>query len=189
MTESIDNDLVNRARVGDRSAQKELVKRWERSVYRIAWRVLGNDSAAEEVRQTVFLQMVERPEKLPEPTRFEAWIRQCAVNAAISLIRRERVRAASELPEGHSSRSVPPDQQAAANEEVDRLRRLLGTLQPAERAILTLRFDEELSFPQIGEILGRPSSTVKSQYARLLSQLHSLLKESVSPREEINRHV
>jgi RNA polymerase sigma-70 factor (ECF subfamily) len=188
MTESTD-DLVTRARAGDRSAQKELVRLWEESVFRIAWRVTGSHSAAEEVRQTVFLRMIERPETLPEPARFSAWLRRCTVNAAITFLRRQRVRAASDLSVNHSSPSIPPDRQAAENEEVRRLRNVLDTLQPEERAILTLRFDEDLSFPQIAEILDRPPSTVKSQYARLLNQLHSQLQDSPGSREEIDRHV
>lgn len=189
MTESIDDDLVTRARAGVRSAQRELVTIWEESVFRIAWRVLGSHSAAEEVRQTVFLRMIERPEALPEPACFAAWIRRCTFNESVTFLRRQRVRTTAVLSEKHSVHSATPEQQAAENEDVIRLRNVLDTLQPEERAILTLRFDEDLSFPQIGEILERPPSTVKSQYARLLKRLHSQLQDSPSPREEIDRHV
>jgi len=189
MTESMNDDLVARARAGDRSAQRDLVKQWEHSVYRVAWRIVGNDSAAEEVRQTVFLRMIEHPEKLPDADHFGAWIRRCTFNAAVTFLRRQRVRAAASLPESHSVGSNPPDQQAEDNEEANRLRQILDTLPPEERAILTLRFDEDLSFPQIAEILDRPPSTVKSQYARLLKRLQEELQDTLSSREEIDRHV
>lgn len=189
MTVPTDNDLVTRARTGDWSAQKELVDRWQQSVYQLAWRVLGSDSAAEDVRQIVFLRIIEHPERLPHSARFGSWIRRCTVNEAITSLRRRRVRSTSELSVDPFEDSTSPDEQAAENEEVRRLRNILETLPPEERAILTLRFDEDLSFPEIAEILERPASTIKSQYARLLKRLHSSLQDSVSSRGEIERHV
>lgn len=189
MTEPTDNDLVAHARAGDRSAQKELANRWQQSVYRMAWRVLGSDSAAEDVRQTVFLRMIERPETLPDSTKFASWIRRCTINAAISFLRRQQLWTTSELTANQSSDSISPEEQAAEKEEVKRLREVLKTLTPEERAVLTLRFDEDLSFPEIAEILERPASTIKSQYARLLKRLHSSLQDSFRSRGEIERHV
>lgn len=189
MVERIDDDFVSRSREGDRSAQKELVRLWEQSVYRIAWRIVGSDWGAAEVRQTVFLQIIEHPETVPESARFAGWIHRCTVNASITYLRRQRVRAGSELPQDRSSGSQTPDELAAEREEIQRLRHVLETLLPEERAILTLRFDEDLSFPQIAEILDRPASTIKSQYARLLNRLYSLFQNSCSTREELDRHV
>lgn len=189
MTVPTDNDLVTRARAGDRSAQRELVNRWQQSVYQMAWRVLGNDSAAEDVRQIVFLRMIERPEKLPQSDNFASWIRRCTVNEAITYLRRRKIRRTSELPMNQTAVAVSPVEQAEENEEARRLREVLQTLAPEERVILTLRFDEDLSFPEMAEILNRPASTIKSQYARLLKRLHSSLQDSVSSRGEIERHV
>ncbi|MCA9072114.1 MAG: sigma-70 family RNA polymerase sigma factor, partial [Planctomycetaceae bacterium] len=161
MTVPTDNDLVTRARAGDRSAQKELVTRWQESVYQMAWRVLGNDSAAEDVRQIVFLRMIERPERLPRSASFASWIRKCTINEAITYLRRRKIRWTSELPMNQTGDSISPVEQAEENEEVHRLRDVLQTLPPEERAILTLRFDEDLSFPEIAEILNRPATTIK----------------------------
>jgi len=189
MPESIDEELVKHAQKGDRSALEQLAKSWEQSVYRIAWRIVGTHSAAEEIRQTLFLRIIEHPEKLPEESRLDAWIRQCAANESISYLRRQHVRKTSPLSNNHPGLSASPVQQVAETEDVQRLKSALEKLEPAERAMLSLRFDENLSFREIGEILDRPPSTIKSHYARLLSQLHSHLKDSDSPHEEINHHV
>jgi RNA polymerase sigma-70 factor (ECF subfamily) len=189
MPEPIDNDFVARARAGDRSALKEIANRWQRSVYQMAWRMLGSETAAEDVRQTVFLRMIERAETLPEPARFASWIRRCTINTAITYLRHQKIRSTSELTANRSDNSISPDEQAAEKEEVKRLQAVLQTLDTEERAILTLRFDEDLSFREIAEILERPASTIKSQYVRLLKRLHSSLEDSFRSRGEIERHV
>lgn len=192
MTALTEEELVKQLHCGDRAALQELVRRWEGSVYRIAWRVLGNAADAEEVRQGVFLRLLEKPGRLPEPARFAGWIRRCTVNAAVTAIRRRSTRPASGLPPDLVDTTTPPDRQAADAEEAGRLRRALDSFLPEERALLSLRFDEGLSFTQIGESLGRPASTVKSQYARLIGRLRSLLSGLPEPSEsseETDRHV
>lgn len=186
MTSVSDEELVERIRAGDLTGRHELIERWQESVYRIAWRVLGNPNDAEEVRQTVLLRFLERPDSLPDPKRFGGWIRQCTVNAAVSLIRSRRVRSVSALPREVAGSRSDPEREVGAAEEANRLRTALETLLPEERALLSLKFDEGLSFSEIGEALDRPASTVKSQYARLISRLKTLLTEST---KELDRHV
>jgi RNA polymerase sigma-70 factor, ECF subfamily len=192
MTEPTNEELVKRLRRGDRTALRELVSRWEGPVFRIAWRMLGNAADAEEVRQAVFLQLLVSPGRLPDPQRFAGWIRRCTVNAAVTAIRKTKARPASGLPPDLVDETALPDRQAADSEEALRLREALQTFLPQERALLSLRFDEGLSFTQIGEALGRPASTVKSQYARLIGRLRMLLVGAVErsePSEETDRYV
>jgi RNA polymerase sigma-70 factor (ECF subfamily) len=172
-----------------------LVRRWEQAVYRIAWRVLGGADEAEEVRQTVFLRLLQRPGRLPKPDRFAGWIRRCTVNAAVTAIRRRRRHATSPLPPDLPAADDPSSPDA---DEAARLRRALDTVAAEDRALLSLRFDEGLSFAEIGEALGRPASTVKSQHARLIERLRVLLAEPAARptssgrppmSQESNRHV
>lgn len=161
-------------------AFEALVRRGEESVYRIAYRVVGRASDAEDVRQEVFLALYTRPERLPEPERYEAWLRRCTVNAAIACVRRRRRSGDSEPPDEIVSSHVgDPGELAVDRDESRRLEAALGRLPPDDRAILSLRFDERLTFAEIAEILGRPASTLKSRYARLLERLRFAVESPV----------
>jgi|HubBroStandDraft_6_1064221.scaffolds.fasta_scaffold201976_2 DNA-directed RNA polymerase specialized sigma24 family protein len=79
-----DADLLSRVRHGDRATFSCLVQRWEESLLRIAYRIIGFHDEAEEIRQIVLLRILESPQRLPEPRCFAAWIRRCVINEAAS---------------------------------------------------------------------------------------------------------
>lgn len=143
-------------------------------MYRIAHRIVGRTSDAEDVRQEVFATVFGKPDRIPDPERYEAWLRRCTVNAAIARVRRRGREEPVESPVVASPEREPEDR-AVRREEATRLREALDRLAADDRAILALRFDEELTFAEIAETLDRPASTVKSRYARLLEELRSVL--------------
>jgi RNA polymerase sigma-70 factor (ECF subfamily) len=81
-----------RFRRGDRSAFAELVCRWEGTLGRIAYRITGDAAIAEDVRQTVFLRLLESHNGLHKPDQVAGWLRRCAVNVAITEVRRRNTR-------------------------------------------------------------------------------------------------
>src|SRR4051812_11338304 len=81
--------LVDRCRSGDLTSWEALARRWDQSLLALAYRILGSVHDAEEVRQRVFLRMLGRPQKLPNPDAFAAWIRRLTVDEAITHIRRQ----------------------------------------------------------------------------------------------------
>jgi len=173
-----DAELVRRLRSGDRAALGLLVRRWEGSVYRIAYRVLGRDCDAEEVRQAVFLRLVERPTAVRHADRFAAWIHRTTINTAINYDRRRRRHwnlAARLGPKQRGSRDASPDDHALWADERRQLARALGQLSPRQRALLAMRFDEGLTMAQMAASLGRPVSTVKSQVQRAIAQLRAIM--------------
>ena len=176
-----DADLVQGIQRGDQAAFTALVRRWENAVLRIAFRITDDLQEAEDVRQTVFLRLLESSAALRQPEQFAAWVRRSTINAAISVLRRQKRRqttnAGFQLPSS-SNESTQPDQLAAAAEEAKQLGVALIELEPAERALLSLRFDEALSFDEIATVLGQPVSTVKSRAARAVRRLRSLLGNS-----------
>src|SRR6266481_5390193 len=76
--------LVRRAQGGDREAFGLLVEQFQRTVYSICLRRLGNPSEALELTQEVFLHVMQRIDQLREPERFAGWLRQVAVRMAIN---------------------------------------------------------------------------------------------------------
>lgn len=173
-----DGELLARFRDGDRAACAELVRRWEVALGRIAYRITGDAAKAEDVRQTVFLRLLESHEGLDKPERIAAWLRRCAVNVAITELRRRKSdqRANAKLASGERIEAAgEPGKALAATEEAAQLRAALATLEPDVRALLSLRFDEGLTFREIAATVDRPASTVKSQIGAAVVRLRAML--------------
>jgi RNA polymerase sigma-70 factor, ECF subfamily len=169
--------LVRQFCLGDRSAFAALVQIWEHRLLTIAYRVVGNVHDAEEVRQIVLLKLAQSLPKLDDPARFAGWLRRCAVNEAVTWLRRrdcETKRRETFDDAGADGLPTPPERALAA-EQSQRLQQALGRLDPDSRAVLSLRFDEGLTIRQIAEVLERPPMTVHSQITRAVDQLRRLL--------------
>ncbi len=123
-------------------------------MYRVAYRIVGQSADAEEVRQTILLRMIQRPELLPQASRIAAWIRRRVVNESISLVRKRRRE--SQLEVGNEL----PAHFAEPSGDSGQLHTLLGKLEPSQRALLALRFDEQLTVREIAEVTETPRSTV-----------------------------
>lgn len=154
MTEISDAELLERFRRGDRAAFATLVRRWEGFLLRIAARVTGDRDEAEEVRQAVFLRLLSSPKAARRADRFGAWLGRVVINEAIGAVRkRNRRRAATARL--HTRSTVPatsgPGDILAATDEAARLSAALALLEPEERALLALRFDEDLAFAEIAD--------------------------------------
>lgn len=176
MTELSDCDLLVRFQEGDLEAFGELVRRWEHPLLKIAARVTGDVDDAEEVRQTVLLRLARSPHSIRNPEKVSAWLRRAVVHEAIASVRkrtrRRRLQAwllmrANDVDD----KTDPPNLILERSEEGARLTAVLATLSPEDRALLSLRFDEDLSFSEIGIALGVPASTLKSRMKTLLTRL------------------
>ena len=173
-----DNDLlVERFRSGDQAVLDELVRRLEGPLMRVAYRIVGQVADAEEVRQTVLLRMLEAPQKIPKTADFIAWIHRCTVNEALTMIRRRRrtKRIVKSLPADDVKMAIDPLQSVAFSDEVERMRDALETLEPEQRALLALRFDEGLTIRHIASVMEKPHTTVQSQLTKAIDELRNLL--------------
>jgi RNA polymerase sigma-70 factor, ECF subfamily len=179
--------LIARLKRGDQAAFTALVRRWELPMVRIAYRVTGDLAEAEDVRQRVLLKLFENSGAVHEPERFAAWIHRAVINAALSALRRRKRREglnqrlqqqAATVDESH------PGARLMADDQTKRLSEALLRLEPQVRALLSLRFDLDLTFHEIAAALGEPVSTIKSRVARGVSRLRTLLADQ----DESNQH-
>lgn len=175
-----DEALTERLRVGDRTALEAIVQRWQDSLFRIAFRVVGDVASAEDVRQNVFLRLLETPEKLPRPELFGAWIRRCTINEALLHLRKQHTRKRALDRLAMQVKCTDIEYPCTLDDAADTTRLMLAMsqLQPEQRAMLALRFDEGLGFQELADVLGRPCSTVKSQVTRAIAQLRTHLGAS-----------
>ena len=180
MSEESDEHLWRRFETGDRLAFEALVRRWEGFVLRLASRILGDRTEAEEVRQTLFLKLFLNPRSVRHPDRLKGWLSRSTLNESIGLARKNKRRnnATARLRD----RGSPPAEglaelQIDRDEEAARLAKALAQLEPTDRALLALRFDEGMTFAEVAEVLALPVSTVKSREARLVARLRLLLED------------
>ena len=169
--------LIDRARQGDETAFASLVEQYQDRVYRLALRICGNSHDAEEAAQEAFVAAWRGLPAFRGESRFSSWLYQLTSNAAIDLLRREkRHRGNVPIEEEILPLSGDTPQQNAENAELRRsLQTALMTLTPEHREIFLLRQMQQLSYEEIGGMLGLESGTVKSRLNRAKKQLRQIL--------------
>ena len=178
-----EESLVTRAQQGDRGAFGELVCLHYTGVMRVVYPLCGSTQAAEDAAQEAFLRAWQRlPEYRPQGA-LRNWLYRIAVNVALDNLRREAKLAPDELDELPLADASPgPEATTVGNEQAELVRRAVGALPPASRAVLVLREYHDLSYQEIAAALDIPVGTVMSRlnYARgqLRLKLEPLLRQA-----------
>lgn len=176
-----DEQLLASYRQGDRAALASIVERHETRLARIAHRVTGCPHESLDVRHSVFVRLLQSLDRGDELKCVGAWLTRCVVNEAVTRVRRKtrENRLLADLASGTESNHDSPAEQMAQREAREALSAALTQMSPDERALLSLRFDEELTFRELAEILDRPASTVKSQLALAIARLREMLRSKL----------
>jgi len=171
-----DDELVRRAQAGNSEAFEELVRRYERKVYNIAYRLLGNEQDASEALQDAFLRAYRFLSKFQFKSSFYTWLYRIATNVSLSKLRgRERVETVSLDQTVGDSGEVAleiPDYKYAP-ERLMQQRELRQALQDAVdelpedyRSVVVLRDLEDLSNEEVSKVLKLSVAAVKSRLHR-----------------------
>ncbi len=178
--------LVRRAKRGDDQAFEELVRRYDRNVFRIAQHITQNREDAEDVVQEAFLKAYSNLEKFQEQSKFYTWLVRIAVNEALMKLRRrkpERTVSLDEdvkteddsLPREVADWSPNPEQMYNQAELRDILTRTIQGLPPGFRTVFVLRDVEGLSTEETAQALELSIPAVKSRLLRARLQLRERL--------------
>lgn len=164
--------LVRDCRKGDRSALDALVRRFERPVYNAAFRILGNPDDAADATQTTFLKLFTNLGLYNPRFRLFSWIYRIAVNEALHQIDRRKPLASLEDAPG-----IDTSERFAVQDELHReIQAVLMELSEDHRIVIVLRYFGDLSYGEMGEVLGLPDKTVKSRLYSARQQLKSRLE-------------
>ena len=156
-----------------------IVEAHQRMVFSIAMHMLGRASEAEELAQEVFLQLYRHLPEIESESHLLHWLRRVTTNRCIDHVRRNRF-----TPISFESIAEPRSPDRSPDPLLSRtLRTLLATLPASQRAVVTLRYQEDLEPREIASVLGVPVSTVKSHLHRALVSLRR--KVSLSPRRVV----
>ena len=163
-----------------RDGFRDIVERYQSRVYSIAYRILGDCGAAEEVAQDVFLALYRNLDRLESEEHLLAWLRRVTVHRATDAYRRRAGRADFAADEFCEERTVLYGNGPAVSQEsfesastATSIEQMVATLPPAQRAVLLLRYQEDLMPTEISALLSMPLGTVKSHLQRALKLLRS----------------
>jgi RNA polymerase sigma factor (sigma-70 family) len=181
-----DDDLVRQAHVGDQNAFEILVDRYSALLYLLISQLVRDEHLAHDVLQHVFIQLYRSLPTLVPGETLRAWLSQVARHRSIDELRRRRHLLFSEIepfPDGgeYSFLTTIPDQGRQPEEQVElheirqRLLEAIETLPSRYRAVVLLRYTDQLSYREIGQALSMPESTAKMYFYRASKQLRSLL--------------
>ena len=168
-------DSLVRARAGDRLAFASLIRAHQRVVYSLALRMLSDGHEAEDLAQDVFMQLHRRISVIESDAHLLFWLRKVTTNLAIDRLRQDRKHTVLPLDDdpGIADESVESDPMLQR-----RLRALIALLPAAPRAIVLLRFQEDMDPTEIAEALDMSINTVKSHLRRSMTTLREGLARS-----------
>jgi RNA polymerase sigma-70 factor (ECF subfamily) len=141
-------------------------------VVRTVYLVVLDPDIAQEICHEAFLRLWQHRGRLGDDANERAWLMRVAINLAIdhrrSLLTALRHR-------GNEPPAIDPASAAVSRIEREEMRRAMLRLRRRDRALLALRFEQDLTFPEIGRIFGRPEATVKTWVHRALDRLEKEL--------------
>ena len=187
-----DGWYVTKARTGDSDAFRALVERHSRSVFRLAYRMTGNEQDAEDVVQESMLRAYKQLSKFDERASFGTWLYRIAANCSLDLVRARNRRSAHQAlaPEGDQEMenpvmSVPspspnPERMALSGEVREKLTEAMGELSATERSAFVLRHFEGMCIEDVSQVLGCQPGAAKHSVFRAVQKLRRALEPVVS---------
>jgi len=175
--------VLARARQGDSDAFRALVEQHSRSVFRLAFRMTGNEQDAEDVVQESFLRAYRQLGRFESRANFGTWLYRIVSNCSVDLMRSKQARhdqvRGDSLDEGTMelpAADVPGPERMAQSAEIDRrVQDALQELSPLERAAFTLRHYEGRTIEEISATLGLGTSAAKHSVFRAVKKLRVAL--------------
>ncbi len=173
-------ELVRTAQAGDKAAFSRLVQLYQRQAVGLALGILGNKDDAAEVVQEAFVKAYLGLGSLSQPERFRFWLLRIAVNEAIGrrrAVRRRRIGISLFLGATVEKRSLGPEEETNADELQEAVERAVGRLTTKEAKAIALFGLDDLSYDEVGQIMGCSAGAVRWHVHRARKKLRALLKD------------
>ena len=185
-----DEELVARSIGGDADSFNELVLRWERPIFALAYRTIGREEEARDVCQETFLRAFRALPGFRGQAKFSSWLYRIALNLCRDWVRRERRSAIVQPPadvdlmelaaEAEPSESI--EDLVARNDLARIVERAMALLPEEQRTAIVLKEYHGLTFQEIADLVGCPLSTVKTRLYQGLTVLRrELARQSSGP--------
>jgi len=189
LSTATDQEVVLQAREGHEAAYRELIRRYQRPVFSLIYRMVRDRELSEDLAQETFVKVLNAIDRYRPEFKFSSWVFKIANNAAIDHLRKkeldtlsleggpdavtpERIEATA-LQIGDSGES--PLDELEARELGLAIERAIGQLRPEYQTCIILRHVEGRPYDEIAEILGLPLGTVKTYIHRARAELRDML--------------
>lgn len=180
-----DEQIVERALTGDADAFGEIVRRWERRIFALAFGMLGREEDARDATQETFLAAFRNLRGFRGEAKVSSWLHRIAVNQCITRQRRAKVRNEATLDDEEEKNAarfatpadIAPSRVVENRERTFAVRRAVNSLPVDLRQVIVMKEFEELTFREIADVLDLPLSTVKSRLYTALRQLQMRLQK------------
>ncbi len=187
-----DQEVVRHAVIGREAAYRELIRRYQRPVFSLVFRMVRDRELAEDLAQETFVKVLNAIDSYRPEYKFSSWIFKIANNAAIDHLRRRSLDTLSldGSPHAETAEAIEattlqisdgaesPLDEVANRELGSRIERAINRLRPEYRNCILLRHVEGRPYEEIAEILDLPLGTVKTYIHRARNELRILLAES-----------
>lgn len=187
-----DQEVVRHAVIGREAAYRELIRRYQRPVFSLVFRMVRDRELAEDLAQETFVKVLNAIDSYRPEYKFSSWIFKIANNAAIDHLRRRNLDTLSldgsphaetaeaieattlQLSDGQES----PLDEVASRELGTQIERAINALRPEYRSCILLRHVDGRPYEEIAEILDLPLGTVKTYIHRARNELRILLADT-----------
>ena len=183
---SSDEELVARSVSGDVDSFNQLVLRWERPIYALAYRVIGREEDARDVAQETFLRAFRALGGFKGQAKFSSWLYRITLNLCRDWIRKERRTPVAQAPEGVdiielAGEATPGEtmEQLVGRKELGRaVSKAMAMLPEEQRTAIILKEYHGLTFQEIADMLDCPLSTVKTRLYQGLTVVRRQLEQA-----------
>ncbi|MEU0543152.1 sigma-70 family RNA polymerase sigma factor [Nocardia sp. NPDC005978] len=172
-----DATLVSRVRDGDIRSYEQLVLRYQGAMFRLAAKMLADQTEAQDVVQDVFLTAWRRLGQLEDDSAFVGWLYRATTNRCLNVLRKRQPTTDIDPDTTVSpQRELRPEHAVQVNSQMEALTVALQQLTPEQRACWLLREVHGRSYEEIGEIVGANVTAVRGRIARARAQLAEVMK-------------
>jgi len=178
-----DNILIQKYLDGEEDSFKILIEKYTSSVYNFTSRFVGS-LYSDDIVQEVFIKVWKKLKSFDtEKSQFKTWLFVIARNTITDYSRKRKIilfgsldKEGESFAENIEDEVILPDEALQKLQDKELLDKVLGELKDNYRIVILLHYQEDMSFKEIGEVLGKPMNTVKSYHQRALKILHQSLK-------------
>jgi RNA polymerase sigma-70 factor (ECF subfamily) len=176
--DSINAGVIHACQAGDREAFRLLFEAYKDRVFSIACYSLGDQAAADDITQQIFVKLFTRIGQFRGDSEFTTWLYRLVINSCLDERRRQRrlLPAAEFLPMPKGAYRKSPETGYERREIAGSVREAIGGLKPKMRLPILLKYIEGLSYEEIAEVLGCSKGTVASR----LNRAHKALAKKLS---------
>ncbi len=177
----LDPAVIEQARRGDTQAFSQIVQRYQAPVYNLAYRMLGNSADAEDAAQETFLRVFAQLKRYRPEQKFATWLLSIAAHYCIDRLRRRKFQWLSldteTIQETLPASTPDPEETAFTHEREAQVQQLVQKLSPSSRAVVILKYWNDLEVDEIAAMTGDSVSSVKVKLFRARQAMARELQE------------